>query len=90
MGSEGAEALGYLDAILAQQPRPDQTLFSHCTERLTALRDSLITGRAAPERLAHVNAVISVVMAGHFPLGPVPWEELRLARQWLAGAVGEQ
>lgn len=90
MGSDGADALGYLDQILAQQPKPDQTLFSHCTEKLACLRDGMISQRADSASLEHVNGVISVVMAGHFPLGAVPWEELRLARQWLVDLVGKQ
>ena len=68
---------------LAAEPEPDKALFSQCVRQLSAFRDSLI---ASGERagLGHVNAVISLVMAGHFPLGPVPWEELRKARGWLA------
>jgi hypothetical protein len=31
-----------------------------------------------------LNGIISMVLAGHFPLGEVPWEELELARSWLA------
>ena len=87
MASEaGAEALACLDAILAKEPEPDPALFSHATRHLSAFRDALIAQQASRARLEHVNAVISVVMAGHFPLGKVPWPELHKARDWLAAA----
>jgi hypothetical protein len=35
-------------------------------------------------RLSHVNAVLAVVLAVHFPIDAVPWEELSKARDWLA------
>ena len=85
--SEAADALRRLDEILAQRPKPEQHLYSYCTERLTALRDRMIETGADRARLAHVNAIISVVMAGHFPLGAVPWEELQKARGWLSELV---
>ena len=87
MGSEGQDALRRLDEILAQQPKPEQHLYSYCTECLAALRDRMIAEHAEPAKLAHVNAVISVVMAGHFPLGAVPWDELHKARGWLADLI---
>ena len=87
MASEAAHALQRLDEILAQQPKPEQHLYAYCTACLAALRDRMIAERADRAQLAHVNAVISVVMAGHFPLGPVPWDELRRARGWLAELV---
>ena len=92
----GHQALRHLDAMLAKQPKADPDLFSQCTRELVAVRNELIlrarepaAGEAERKRLAHVNAVISVVLAGHFPLGPVPWEELGKARDWLAEAVGQ-
>ena len=91
----GHQALRHLDAILAKEPESDPDLFSRCTRELAALRNALIlharepaVGDAAHRRLAHVNATISVVLAGHFPLGPVPWEELHRARDWLAEVIG--
>ncbi len=82
--SLGQDALARLDEILAQQPKPEQHLYSCCMECLTALRDRMIDSGADTTKLAHLNAVISVVMAGHFPLGAVPWDELHKARAWLA------
>jgi len=32
------------------------------------------------ERLTHLNGVLSVVLAGHFPLDDVPWDEIDRAR----------
>ena len=87
--NEGVSALKRLDEILAQQPKPEQQLYSYCTACLAALRDRMIDNGADRAKLAHVNAVISVVMAGHFPLGPVPWDELRKARGWLADIVDD-
>ena len=83
----GARALACLDAILAQEPEPEPALFSHATQQLSAFRDALIAERGKRVRLDHVNAVISVVLAGHFPLGKVPWPELHKARDWLAAAI---
>ncbi len=82
----GKAALAALDTILAQEPEPDQDLFSKTIRCLSVFRNALIeTGQRT--HLAHVNAVISVVMAGHFPLGKLPWEELHKARGWLAEVV---
>ena len=91
----GHRALRHLDEILAKEPKADPELFSECTRDLVSLRNELIARSREPEPgdgvrtgLAHVNAIISVVMAGHFPLGPIPWDELRKARSWLAEIVG--
>ncbi len=82
----GKVALAALDTILAQEPEPDQDLFSKSIHCLSVFRNALIaSGQRA--HLEHVNAVISVVMAGHFPLGKLPWAELHKARGWLAEAV---
>ena len=91
----GHRALHALDEILAKQPKADPELFSRCTRHLADFRNELIVRSREPDAddtlrtgLAHVNAVLSVVMAGHFPLGPVPWDELHRARRWLADIVG--
>ncbi len=82
----GRVALAALDTILAQEPEPDQDLFSKCIHCLSVFRNGLIEA-GDRTHLEHVNAVISVVMAGHFPLGSLPWDELHKARAWLADAV---
>ncbi len=82
----GCVALAALDTILAQEPEPDQDLFSKCLHCLSVFRNTLVeTGERT--HLERVNAVISVVMAGHFPLGKLPWDEMHRARGWLAAAV---
>ena len=79
----GHAALGTLDAILAAEPEPDKALFSQCVRQLSAFRDSLI---ASGERGGAWTRECSDQPGDgwHFPLGPVPWEELRKARGWLA------
>lgn len=92
--SHGAAALDAVDRALRKQPHKADQEFSAATEHLAALRDAMIDRQrrdgATPEsrlRLEHVNAVISVVLAGHFPLGEIPWDEVRKARDWLAEVV---
>jgi hypothetical protein len=88
----GAEnALAALDAVLAAKPHADGHLFSSATHELSLLRDAMAvrqrrvgTTTESRRRLEHVNAAISVVLAGLFPLGSIPWLELELARDWLA------
>ena len=94
MASEPArEALRELDKALADKPHTAGHTFSAATQHLCLLRDHLSAASrqggdgAARQQLAHVNAVISVVLAGHFPLGAVPWDELEKAREWLADIV---
>jgi hypothetical protein len=96
MASEdpGPCALAALDRALAARPEIDGHAFSAATEALARLRERLIGElRSAPDpdaarrRLERVNAVISLVLAGHFPLGGVPWEEIGRARAWLAELV---
>lgn len=87
----GHEALAALDRVLTHRPKKDDPAFSHATLCLTAFRDELIEGHrrqaCTRERLTHLNGVISVVLAGHFPLGDVPWDEIDRARGWLAELV---
>ena len=87
-------ALNELDRALAAKPYAEGHTFSEAARQLCLLRDRLIAeqsraGAAAETRgkLGHVNAVISVILAGHFPLGDVPWPELVKARAWLADFI---
>ncbi len=88
-------ALASLDKAIAHKPRKNDPDFAAATEHLCKLRDMLLAevrqGKAASRvRLGQVNALISVVLAGHFPLGSVPWPEVERARGVLAGmASGE-
>jgi hypothetical protein len=55
-----------------------------------ALRDGQIEQwrhtNAEPDRrrLALINAVLSIVVGGHFPLGGIPWPQIEKARDVLA------
>ena len=93
---QGRASLDALDKVIADKPRKVGHDFSATTRHLCAFRDTLIEQvRAAGdeethqvrERLARVNAVISTVLAGHFPLGPIPWAEIEKAREQLREAV---
>ncbi|HEV7440112.1 MAG TPA: hypothetical protein VGN94_10890 [Methylobacterium sp.] len=87
----GHTALAALDRVLARRPEKDDHGFSQATMCLSAFRNTLISGHrrqaCTRERLVHLNGVISVVLAGHFPLGDVPWGELDKAREWLNALV---
>lgn len=90
----GHAALAELDKVLAERPHAEGKALSLAAEHLSTFRNGLIVRSRAEGRsgglqrqLDHVNAVISVVLAAHFPLGAVPWEELEKARDWLAEAV---
>ena len=87
----GHHALVAIDAALAQRPHKGGHQFSAATRCLSAYRDGLIgdlrAGRAVPDtraRLGRVNAVISIVLAGQFPLDKVPWTGIEAARSTLA------
>ena len=84
----------HIDRVLAAKPKKDGHALSLATMGLTALRDSLIAHRRQGElgpaqrlQLEHVNAIITVVLGVHFPLGDVPWHELETARGWLTEAI---
>ena len=92
--NQAREALASLDKAIAHKPRKDDADFAAALEHLCKLRDVLLAGArqgaASRERLGQVNALISVVLAGHFPLGNVPWPEVERARGVLAGMVPGQ
>ncbi len=90
-------ALSDLDKVLAAKPRIDGHALSAAAHTLSLLRDGIAVrqrsdGQTADSRrrLQHVNAVISVVLGVHFPLGDVPWDELVKARGWLATIADEE
>ena len=92
--ASGREALAELDLALAAKPHAEGHTFSMAALHLSELRDRMAAEQRergadaeSRRRLEHVNAVISVVLAGHFPLGAVPWAELQKARGWLADLV---
>ncbi|GJE12439.1 MULTISPECIES: hypothetical protein [Methylobacterium] len=91
----GHRALAALDIVLARKPERDDDRLSEATAELTKFRDAIIAEqrgggvRSANDRqhLAHLNAVLSVVLGVHFPLGETPWDELQKARDWLSDLV---
>jgi hypothetical protein len=94
--SPGKVALDALDVVLAKKPRKDDHCLSVATECLCAFRNHVIDRHRTDgaddrtrEQLARLNSVLSVVLAGHFPLGDVPWHELERARVWLDQLVTE-
>ncbi|MBV9750844.1 MAG: hypothetical protein JO157_18715 [Acetobacteraceae bacterium] len=94
--NEGQASLEALDKVIADRPHKVGHDFSAAAKHLCAFRDELI-GRyreagdeethRVRERLTRVNAVISTVLAGHFPLGPIPWPEIEKAREQLRDVV---
>jgi hypothetical protein len=93
---EGHAALVAIDRALEHRPEKDGHDFSDAARHLAKLRDAMIArhrdappGDAARERLARLNSILSVVLGGHFPLGSIPWHEIKLARGWLAGLLSE-
>ena len=95
----GKAALDALDAVIAGKPRKSGHDFTAATKHLARFRDELVARhRAAGDEASHavraqltrVNAVISAVLAGHFPIGPIPWPEIEKARNMFAEvAAGE-
>jgi hypothetical protein len=89
-------ALAEVDKALAAKPRADGHALSAAAHNLSLLRDSIAARQRelgptpdSRRRLEHVNAVISVVLGVHFPLGDLPWDELEKARDWLARLADE-
>jgi len=84
-----AKALASMDKAIAAAPERDGYAFSDAVIQLSAVRDEVAArdGRGTPElrqRLTTINAVLSMILAGHFPLGDPPWDEIKKARGWLA------
>ena len=85
------EALTALDAALAHRPAKDGHDFSHATMCLVdwrrRLTERLHAGEPVGPTLERVNALISVVLGAHFPLGEVHWPSVEKARELLAEMV---
>ena len=89
------EAARAIDQALAERPEGDGALFSLAAQHLSAARDQMAKRQraqgateASRRALEHVNAVISIVLACHFPLGAIPWDELETSRAWLGRIEG--
>ena len=86
-GQEGArQAKRMLDKIVAEKPDKNGHDFSQAVRCLAAFRDAFLAGHRAngttPEthaQLARLNAVISAVVGGQYPVGPIPWKHIEAA-----------
>ena len=77
----GRAALAALERGLAAPARDAAPFFAEATEKLCAMRNTLIA--AGPQDralLPTVNGLISSTMSGHFPQGAVPYPLLSAAR----------
>jgi hypothetical protein len=84
-------ALAAIDTLLADRPEKIGHDFSEATRRLTAWRAHCTArwretqAKEDRQRLDRVNAAISVVLGGQFPLGRVNWDSIERARHELGG-----
>jgi len=89
--SECRAAIAALDCLLEKHPQNLERALIEGTQCLVALRGRLTSmSRLAPhdriwrDQLAQVNAVLSVLMAGHYPIEGVRWDCIKQARDALA------
>ncbi len=90
-------ALAALDAALRTRPAKDGHEFAQATQCLVAFRNRLTDRQREGKRegadvstaLDQVNALISVVLGAHFPLGTVPWPAVERARAALAKLIAD-
>ncbi len=71
------------DRALASPPKIDGHAMTEATQAVSAYRDDLRRRmREAPAdagartRLRSANLILSLLLAGHYPLGETPWEAL--------------
>ncbi len=90
----GRKSLRHLARVLEQKPSKDDHELSSLTQCLAEFREDLIRRNMveAPshgkrECLMHLNAIVSVVMGMHFPIGNPPWEEFEKTQDWLKDLV---
>jgi hypothetical protein len=84
------QAIEAVDRALAHRPRIDGTAFTEATKAVCIYRDRIRDGlrehKADPgdeQRLADSNLALTLLTAGHFPLGGVPWEQIEGVRHHL-------
>lgn len=94
----GRNVVEWFDKLLANRPKKVGHDFSEAVHHLVAWREHWVarwrqTGADNDRRnLERVNAALSVIVGGQFPLGPMPWLHIEHARQdmaALADAAGE-
>lgn len=90
----GRKSLQHVRRVLEQKPIKDDYELSQLTQCLAPFREELIErskgqppSHEARVCLMHLNAIVSVVMAMHFPIGQPPWEEFEKAKRWLETLV---
>ncbi len=90
----GRKALRHFARVLEQKPGKDDLELSYLTQCLAPFRQELIErnkdgarSHEARECLMHLNAIVSVVMGMHFPIGQPPWGEFEKAQDWLKTLV---
>jgi hypothetical protein len=91
------EAVGTLDHLLRNHPAEIAEELSDAVRCVITLRDSMIDHRdqygRTPEKdaqLQRVNAVISAIVAGEFPLMGIRWKRIEGARDLLKQVLAEQ
>ena len=96
MPDPGRKALVHLQRVLDQRPSKDDHELTAATQCLAAFRKELIAEahgsmptRPGNDCLSRLNAIISVVMAMHFPIGNPPWDEFEKIQGWLTDLVKE-
>ena len=89
------QAMAALDDALSHRPVKTGHDFSEAQRCLTALREKVIArhrdhpSAESSDRLARLNAIISVVYGGQFPIGAVPWDKVEQGRDAFARLLGE-
>jgi hypothetical protein len=80
-------SLEALDRAIAARPRRDGQAFSDATKPMCAYRDELRHAlRESPDdlglrrQLKAANLAITLMLAGHFPLGDMPWDQIEALR----------
>ncbi len=83
-------SLEALDRALAARPYRDGQAFTEATKPMCAYRDELRYAlRDTPDdlvlrrRLKAANLAITLMLAGHFPLGDMPWDQIETLRDHL-------
>jgi hypothetical protein len=88
------DVLAAIDNLLADRPEKSGQAFSEATRCLTAWRTECIARWRVTQaeedrcRLEGVNAAVSVIVGGQFPLGSVQWDSIQSARRNLEDLAG--
>ena len=79
-----------LDRAIAARPHRDGQAFTEATKPMCAYRDELRHAlRASPDdltarrRLKAANLAVTLMLAGHCPLGDMPWDQITTLRDHL-------